>query len=135
MSLRKFWESLRGSKPVEPPPHFQLRAGTVKFFGPKDGPIEDEFKGKLTTLFTSKRSVVRAYLAVMGHLGSDGAPVVGLCIRFSDDTVHKDVIYDALRVFRSMGFNNSTMLDVMPLDAIHEEQCAAVCAPFYAAAL
>ncbi|MDP9018955.1 MAG: hypothetical protein M3N19_11635 [Candidatus Eremiobacteraeota bacterium] len=132
MILKKLLARLRGGNPQnENVPHAKLNSAAFNFIGPKEGPIENELKADWASAFGAEPIVERAYLALASHFITDGAPVVVLCIKFSDNMVHEKIVFEAMSLFRQKGFDTSQMLDVLPISVSQEEALAAVCAPFY----
>ena len=101
----------------------------VRFLAEQDGPIEQEFKRRLTDLFDDCQTVKKAYLAVVDY-GTPSTFTVALCIRSVVPGPDKSLVNSISSVFASI-FSSAEHLDILFLDDEQEIKLGRVCQEFY----
>ena len=90
------------------------------FYGPKDGPSEDDFKNKIEGILIKNKDILSGYLAILSYDQSKELSV-GLCIRSlakKDDIIFINKIQ---KIFRKM-FNANQYLDILFISKEQEYQ-------------
>src|SRR5438128_597740 len=106
-----------------------LTVQSIDFVGDQNGPSERDLKRELSSLFSKRLDVLRAYLASVKY--EDGSAHVALCIR-ATGTDFESIVTAAGEIFYPM-FNQDTALDFIQLNDEKESRLKSVCQPFFEA--
>ena len=106
----------------------RLRVGDIYFWGEQKGPVEDEFKAKLSAMKLFRSEVKEAYLMRVRYPGAT-TENVALCL-ISETGRDVELVAKVGEVFKSM-FNSNESLDTIFLEHQYWKPVRSVAAPFF----
>jgi SseB protein C-terminal domain len=105
-----------------------INIGFPEFLSEQRGPLEDQLKERLCSMFARVGGVASAYLITVAYEGGfDRGVVLGVA---TDEKTMNLLVPQIGDVFKSL-FSADECLDIVLLNKDSESRAAAVCSPFY----